>query len=147
ASTLDKYSDIAANMFRLYHDGHDVALMEKARLKKLGDLHARIETALSDVPSLDDDRILRRYVNVVDATLRTNYFQRNLDGTPKAMLAFKLDPNMIDGLPAPRPFREMFVYGAEVEGVHLRFGKVARGGLRWSDRAEDYRTEVLGLVK
>jgi glutamate dehydrogenase len=147
ATTLDKYPDIAANMFRLFHDALDTKLADATRLKKLGELHATIETALAGVPSLDDDRILRRYVNVIDATLRTNYFQRNPDGSPKAMLAFKLDPKLVDGLPEPRPFREIFVYGVEVEGVHLRFGKVARGGLRWSDRAEDYRTEVLGLVK
>ncbi len=78
------------------------------------------------------------------------FFSRGFSNTtvsPKAMLAFKLDPKLLDGLPEPRPFREIFVYGVEVEGVHLRFGKVARGGLRWSDRAQDYRTEVLGLVK
>ncbi|MFK0334151.1 NAD-glutamate dehydrogenase [Rhizobium sp. NPDC090275] len=147
ATTLDKYPAISSLIFRLFHDGLDPKLTEKNRIKKATDLHAKIETALSDVPSLDDDRILRRYVNVVDSTLRTNYFQRNPDGSAKAMLAFKLDPHLIDGLPAPKPFREMFVYGVEVEGVHLRFGRVARGGLRWSDRAEDYRTEVLGLVK
>jgi len=147
AATLDEYPDIAANIFRLFHDAHDINLAEKIRRKKLEELHAAIETALAEVPSLDDDRILRRYVNVIDATLRSNYFQRNQDGSPKAMLAFKFDPMLVDGLPAPRPFREIFVYGVEVEGVHLRFGKVARGGLRWSDRAEDYRTEVLGLVK
>ena len=83
----------------------------------------------------------------IDATLRTNYFQKNTDGTPRDLLAFKFDPKHLDGLPDPRPFREIFVYGTEVEGVHLRFGKVARGGLRWSDRGQDYRTEVLGLVK
>lgn len=147
ATTLDKYPAIAGLIFRLFHETLDPRQAEKARIKKVAELHGKIEAALSDVPSLDDDRILRRYVNVVDATLRTNYFQRNPDGSPRTMLAFKLDPNLVDGLPAPRPFREMFVYGVEVEGVHLRFGKVARGGLRWSDRAEDYRTEVLGLVK
>ncbi|RAX43506.1 NAD-glutamate dehydrogenase [Rhizobium tropici] len=147
AATLDKYPRIAASLFRLFHDTLDPKLSEKNRTKKLVDLHAGIEAQLADVPSLDDDRILRRYVNAIDATLRTNYFQKNTDGTPKAMLAFKLDPKLLDGLPEPRPFREIFVYGVEVEGVHLRFGKVARGGLRWSDRAEDYRTEVLGLVK
>ncbi|SCB21497.1 NAD-glutamate dehydrogenase [Rhizobium hainanense] len=147
SATLDKYPRIAASLFRLFHDTLDPKLSDKNRTKKLSDLHAAIETELADVPSLDDDRILRRYVNAIDATLRTNYFQRNADGTPKAMLAFKLDPKLLDGLPEPRPFREIFVYGVEVEGVHLRFGKVARGGLRWSDRAEDYRTEVLGLVK
>ncbi len=147
ATTLDKYPAIAVLIFKLFHDSLDPKAAEKARLKRIGDLHAKIETALAEVPSLDDDRILRRYVNVVDATLRTNYFQRDADGAPKAMLAFKLDPHLVDALPEPRPFREIFVYGVEVEGVHLRFGKVARGGLRWSDRAEDYRTEVLGLVK
>ncbi|MBL0372283.1 NAD-glutamate dehydrogenase [Rhizobium sp. KVB221] len=147
AATLDKYPAIAAAMFRLFHDAFDTKLAEKSRPKTLEDLHAMIETALAEVPSLDDDRILRRYVNSIDATLRTNYFQRNPDGSPKAMLAIKLDPMLVDGLPEPRPFREIFVYGVEVEGVHLRFGRVARGGLRWSDRAEDYRTEVLGLVK
>ncbi|MDE1991305.1 MAG: NAD-glutamate dehydrogenase, partial [Rhizobiaceae bacterium] len=147
AATLDKYQRIAASIFKLFYDTLDPRLSEKNRIKKLSELHAGIETELADVPSLDDDRILRRYVNAVDSTLRTNYFQKNPDGSPKAMLAFKLDPKLLDGLPEPRPFREMFVYGVEVEGVHLRFGKVARGGLRWSDRAEDYRTEVLGLVK
>ncbi len=147
AATLDKYPRIAASLFRLFYDTLDPKLSDKNRTKKLSDLHAGIEAELADVPSLDDDRILRRYVNAIDATLRTNYFQKNADGTPKAMLAFKLDPKLLDGLPEPRPFREIFVYGVEVEGVHLRFGKVARGGLRWSDRAEDYRTEVLGLVK
>ncbi|QYA13610.1 NAD-glutamate dehydrogenase [Rhizobium sp. AB2/73] len=147
SATLDKYPRIAASLFRLFHDTLDPKLSDKNRTKKLSELHASIEAELADVPSLDDDRILRRYVNAIDSTLRTNYFQKNTDGTPKAMLAFKLDPKLLDGLPEPRPFREIFVYGVEVEGVHLRFGKVARGGLRWSDRAEDYRTEVLGLVK
>jgi len=110
-------------------------------------MHKTIEAALSGVPNLDEDRTLRRYVNAIDATLRTNYFQKNTDGTPRDLLAFKFDPKHLDGLPDPRPFREIFVYGTEVEGVHLRFGKVARGGLRWSDRGQDYRTEVLGLVK
>ncbi|WP_454852843.1 NAD-glutamate dehydrogenase [Rhizobium binxianense] len=147
ATTLDKYPAIAASIFRLFRETLDTRLSEKIRVKKLADLHRTIETELAEVPSLDDDRILRRYVNIIDATLRTNYFQRNPDGSPKAMLAFKLDPHLVEGLPEPRPFREIFVYGVEVEGVHLRFGKVARGGLRWSDRAEDYRTEILGLVK
>jgi glutamate dehydrogenase len=147
ATTLDKYSTIAASIFQLFRDTLDPKLGEKNRLKKLGNLHQAIEAELVNVPSLDDDQILRRYVNAVDATLRTNYFQTDPDGAPKAMFAIKLDPKLLDGLPEPRPFREIFIYGVEVEGVHLRFGKVARGGLRWSDRAEDYRTEVLGLVK
>ncbi|GAK71360.1 NAD-dependent glutamate dehydrogenase [Agrobacterium rubi TR3 = NBRC 13261] len=147
SETLFKYPDIAAKIFELFSHGFDPKMGEKPRLRKLLDLHKSIETALSGVPNLDEDRTLRRYVNAVDSTLRTNYFQRNEDGSPRAMLAFKFDPKLLDGLPDPRPFREIFVYGTEVEGVHLRFGKVARGGLRWSDRGQDYRTEVLGLVK
>lgn len=147
ADTLARYPQIAVDLLKLFHDGFDPALSDKKRHRRLGERHADIETALGDVPNLDDDRTLRRYVNVIDATLRTNYFQRGEDGKPHPMLAFKLDPKLLDQLPEPRPFREMFVYGTEVEGVHLRFGKVARGGLRWSDRGEDYRTEVLGLVK
>ena len=108
-------------------------------------LKAAIKDALDDVPNLDDDTILRRYENLIDATLRTNYFAAS-EGGPRS-LAIKLDSRAITGLPEPRPWREIFVYGPEVEGVHLRFGSVARGGLRWSDRAQDYRTEVLGLVK
>ncbi|SFB54275.1 glutamate dehydrogenase [Rhizobium sp. NFR07] len=147
ADTLVKYPHISASIFELFRVGFDPALGEKARTKKLTQLHETIEESLGAVPSLDEDRTLRRFVNAVDATLRSNYFQRDEAGTPNRMLAFKFDPKQLDGLPEPRPFREMFVYGTEVEGVHLRFGKVARGGLRWSDRGEDYRTEILGLVK
>ncbi|MDO1584778.1 NAD-glutamate dehydrogenase [Rhizobium oryzicola] len=147
ADTLTRYPDITRRIFALFQDGFNPALAERQREKKLTEHHGAIEEALSAVPNLDDDRTLRRYVNVIDATLRTNYFQTGEDGGPKPILAFKLDPHLVEGLPEPRPFREIFVYGTEVEGVHLRFGKVARGGLRWSDRGEDYRTEVLGLVK
>lgn len=147
ADTLNKYPAIAADIFRLFATRMDPKTEVKARTKKSNASLSAIEEALSAVPSLDEDQILRRYVNVIQSTLRTNYFQRDADGKPRAVLAFKLDPKQLDGLPEPRPFREIFVYGTEVEGVHLRFGKVARGGLRWSDRAQDYRTEVLGLVK
>lgn len=145
--TLAKHPAISAAIVHLFQDRLDPRLSEKVRGKRSGEHRAAIETALAAVPSLDEDRILRRYVNAIEATLRTNYFQREADGAPKPMLAIKLDPHLLDDLPEPRPFREIFVYGVEVEGVHLRFGKVARGGLRWSDRAQDYRTEVLGLVK
>src|SRR5690606_1417689 len=104
---------------------------------------AEIEAALEQVPSLDDDTIIRRFLTLVRATLRTNHFVRK---TSKPIV-LKFDPHAIEWLPQPRPWREIFVYGPEVEGVHLRFGPVARGGLRWSDRGQDYRTEVLGLVK
>src|SRR5207342_2617846 len=83
----------------------------------------------------------------IRATLRTSYYQVGSDGRPKPYVAFKLDPHLVPDLPAPRPQFEIWVYSPRVEGVHLRFGPVARGGLRWSDRREDFRTEVLGLVK
>jgi len=105
-----------------------------------------LEIELERVKSADEDRILRRYINLVMSMLRTNFYQTN-DRAPKAYLSFKFDSKKIDELPLPRPFREIFVYSPRVEGVHLRFGMVSRGGLRWSDRREDFRTEVLGLVK
>jgi len=108
---------------------------------------AEIQALLDDVSSLDHDRILRSYLTAMNATLRTSYFQTDTDGAPLDRLSFKLDPLQIPELPAPRPRFEIFVYSPRVEGVHLRFGKVARGGLRWSDRRDDFRTEVLGLVK
>lgn len=106
-----------------------------------------IEQALDAVSSLDEDRILRRILEVILATLRTNYFQKNSKGNFKSYISFKFDPNLISDLPLPRPKYEIFVYSPRVEGVHLRGGKVARGGIRWSDRREDFRTEVLGLMK
>ncbi len=111
------------------------------------ELQAEIETALDSVTSLDQDRILRSFLAVMLATLRTNYFQNDAAGEPKGYVSFKLDPAKVPDLPAPRPKFEIWVYSPRVEGVHLRFGRVARGGLRWSDRREDFRTEVLGLVK
>ncbi|MFI6506897.1 NAD-glutamate dehydrogenase [Streptosporangium sp. NPDC050855] len=109
-------------------------------------LREEILAALDDVASLDEDRILRTYVEMIGATLRTNYFQ-TADGARKPYVSLKFDSPSISALPLPRPRFEVFVYSPRVEGVHLRFGKVARGGLRWSDRMEDFRTEVLGLVK
>jgi glutamate dehydrogenase len=106
-----------------------------------------IETALDDVASLDQDRILRTFLAMINATLRTNFFQVDDDGIDRSSVAFKFDPRSIPDLPLPRPHYEIWVYAPRVEGVHLRFGSVARGGLRWSDRQEDFRTEVLGLVK
>ncbi|GAA2091487.1 NAD-glutamate dehydrogenase [Streptomyces albiaxialis] len=103
--------------------------------------------ALDQVASLDEDRILRSFLTVIRATLRTNYFQKDSRGEPHSYVSMKLDPKAIPDLPAPRPQYEVWVYSPRVEGVHLRFGKVARGGLRWSDRKEDFRTEILGLVK
>ncbi|WP_405838782.1 NAD-glutamate dehydrogenase [Streptomyces platensis] len=106
-----------------------------------------LDGALDQVASLDEDRILRSFLTVIKATLRTNHYQKNSQGSPHSYLSMKLDPQAIPDLPAPRPAYEIWVYSPQVEGVHLRFGKVARGGLRWSDRREDFRTEILGLVK
>jgi glutamate dehydrogenase len=106
-----------------------------------------IEGELESVASLDQDRILRSFLTLVRATLRTNYYQKGADGSPKPYLTFKFDPHAIPELPEPRPRFEVWVYSPRVEGVHLRYGAVARGGLRWSDRREDFRTEILGLVK
>ena len=110
-------------------------------------LEGEIEEALDAVVSLDEDRILRNFLNVTLATLRTNYYQSTPDGDPKPHLSFKLDPESIPGLPLPLPRFEIFVYSPRTEGVHLRGGEVARGGIRWSDRREDFRTEILGLMK
>jgi glutamate dehydrogenase len=110
-------------------------------------IEQQIKTSLDAVTSLDEDRILRLFLGAILATLRTNYFQHDAKGEPKAYLSFKFDPSKVPDLPEPRPMFEIFVYSPRVEGVHLRGGKVARGGIRWSDRIEDFRTEILGLVK
>ena len=102
---------------------------------------------LADVPSLDHDRIIRCFLDVIEAGLRTSFYQQGRGTEPPAVIAYKLDPREVAHLPVPRPEFEIWAYGPSVEGVHLRFGKIARGGLRWSNRREDFRTEVLGLVK
>jgi glutamate dehydrogenase len=143
---LARNPDIARFLVELFHTLNDPADAEKrearARLTQ-----TRLDKALNDVPSLDDDRIIRRMRNLVANVVRTNFYQRDERGGPKPVFAMKLDSQKLDELPAPRPLVEIFVYAPDVEGVHLRFGKVARGGIRWSDRREDFRTEVLGLVK
>jgi len=144
--TLANNPEIARMLVRLF----------QARAKPQEKVHAdaraaRLEKMLAEtldaVANLDEDRILRRFLAVIRATLRTNWYQRGPSGSPKPYLSIKLDPARIPDLPLPRPMFEIFVYSPRVEGVHLRGGKVARGGLRWSDRREDYRTEVLGLMK
>jgi glutamate dehydrogenase len=110
-------------------------------------LERELEGRIDAVESLDEDRILRGFLRVVRAVLRTNYFQTDAGGQAKAYLSLKLDPELVPDLPEPRPLYEIFVYSPRVEAVHLRAGKVARGGIRWSDRREDFRTEVLGLMK
>ncbi|WP_281964634.1 NAD-glutamate dehydrogenase [Serinicoccus marinus] len=120
---------------------------EQEREQRTADVSDDLYRALDEVASLDQDRILRSLADVVRATLRTNFYQRGEDGEPKAWVSLKLWPRELELLPEPRPAFEIWVYAPRVEGSHLRFGPVARGGLRWSDRREDFRTEVLGLVK
>ncbi len=116
-------------------------------LERQQSLKEAIIAELDNVPSLTDDRIIRRYLDIILATLRTNFFQTDDKGELKTCFSFKFSPGDIPDIPLPRPMFEIFVYSPRVQGVHLRGGKVARGGLRWSDRSEDFRTEVLGLVK
>src|SRR5690606_17388228 len=123
------------------------AVSEAERAVAVRDLAAAVDEHLDQVRNLDQDRIFRAYLTLIQATVRTSFFQRGEDGRPKSYVAFKLDPRAVPDLPQPRPRYEIFVYSPRFEGVHLRFGPVARGGLRWSDRPEDFRTEILGLVK
>jgi glutamate dehydrogenase len=137
---------IARALVELFHARFDPG-RSAGRDEAVGRIAAAIEAALERVASLDEDRILRRHLALIQAMLRTNYFQHGAAGAAKPYLSFKLDPARVPGLPEPRPMFEIFVYSPRVEGVHLRGGKVARGGIRWSDRMEDFRTEVLGLMK
>ena len=145
AAALNRYPDIARGLHALFvarlgPDAEGEGAVTARHLK------AKIKDALEEVPNIDDDTIIRRYLNLIESSLRTNHFVEGKQERGQS-LAIKLDSRAVEGLPEPRPWREIFVYGSQVEGVHLRFGPVARGGLRWSDRAQDYRTEVLGLVK
>ena len=140
---------IASLILALFKARFDPHLPESAETRRIrsGRLEFMIEAALNEVVSLDDDRALRRIARLVTAILRTNYYQPGADGQAKPYMSFKIDSNAVIDLPAPKPYREIWVASPQVEGVHLRFGPVARGGLRWSDRRDDFRTEVLDLVK
>ncbi|MDD9911250.1 MAG: NAD-glutamate dehydrogenase [Ahrensia sp.] len=150
ADALARHADVARKLADLFCARFDPA--QKKRDERVGALEAEINAALEAITSSEDDRILRDFLNVIQATLRSNYFcplleQDGVGGSPAPVLAFKFDPSAISIMPQPVPHREIFVSSPRVEGTHIRFGPVARGGLRWSDRAQDYRTEVLGLVK
>ncbi len=148
--TLSQHTGIAKLLVDLFEARFDPST-GSATVGESADIQTRIradiDDALGAVSSLDQDRILRSLLALIVASLRTNYFQGDENGVGPAAFAVKLDPHQIDDLPEPRPKFEIWVYSPRVEGVHLRFGSVARGGLRWSDRREDFRTEVLGLVK
>ena len=147
--TLRKNTAITASMVALFQARLDprLAATDAERSAREATLLTEIEEQLQSVASLDEDRILRRFTNLVQAAIRTNLWQIGQDGHPRPVISFKFDARKIEDLPAPRPLYEIFVYSPRVEGIHLRFGKVARGGLRWSDRPQDFRTEILGLVK
>ncbi|KEA62043.1 NAD-specific glutamate dehydrogenase, large form [Marinobacterium lacunae] len=148
ADTLSRHLYITRLLVALFRARFEPERQSSAKVQALAErIAGSIIDALDKVDNLNDDKILRRYLELIRATLRTNYFQTNAEGEPKDYFVFKLNPHEIADIPLPRPMFEIFVYSARVEGVHLRGGKVARGGLRWSDRREDYRTEVLGLVK
>ncbi|CAM3636544.1 NAD-glutamate dehydrogenase [Parendozoicomonas haliclonae] len=149
ASTLTKNIDITLQLVKLFEVSFDpdMDLTVEQRQARRQQLQQKIIEALEEVSVLSQDRILRRIMDLIVATLRTNFYQQDADGQPHDYISFKFSPRDIPDLPKPAPMYEIFVYSPYVEGVHLRGGKVARGGLRWSDRVEDFRTEVLGLVK
>ncbi|WP_196140525.1 NAD-glutamate dehydrogenase [Aliikangiella sp. G2MR2-5] len=143
--TLASYPEITHLLVNFFTQKFDPDL--KRDEKKEKSLRKEIIQALDGVANLDQDRILRRYLEMFEATIRTNFFQLDSNNESKNYISFKFTPQKITDIPKPAPMFEIFVYSPRIEGVHLRGGKVARGGLRWSDRREDFRTEILGLVK
>ena len=148
-ATLNNNAGVAEKLLALFNARFDPALSgnRSNRDEAQQQLAQQIEADLGAVASLDEDRIVRQFFLTLQATLRTNAWQQTATGQAKPYLALKLNPREVPGVPEPKPLFEIWVYSPRVEGVHLRGGKVARGGLRWSDRREDFRTEVLGLVK
>jgi glutamate dehydrogenase len=148
-ATLRKHPSVAAAIVQLFYTRFDprLALSVDARANRERETLSAIEAALQAIGSLDEDRIIRNFVSAVTAAVRTNYYQLGRDGRPKDAIAVKFASRKLDAVPAPRPLYEIFIYSPRLEAVHLRFGKVARGGIRWSDRPQDFRTEILGLVK
>ncbi|HUS24880.1 MAG TPA: NAD-glutamate dehydrogenase [Candidatus Binatia bacterium] len=138
---------IARLLVKLFELKFDPSLDDRKRKTEELKAAQELDALLDKVATLDGDRVLRAFVAVVRSALRTNYFQKRADGGFKHYVSIKLDPKKVPELPQPLPMFEIFVYAPEVEGIHLRGGKVARGGLRWSDRRQDFRTEVLGLMK
>ena len=148
-AALSAHPMVTARILNLFQTKFDPSLKLdlKARKAKAAEVMAEITEALQTVESLDEDRVLRRIALLVGAIQRTNYYKPDPDGTPKPYISFKVASPELADLPLPKPYCEIFVWATHVEGVHLRFGPVARGGLRWSDRRDDFRTEVLALVK
>lgn len=149
AATLANHVEITRNLVALFRAMFDPRInsAEKPDQSRIERLINKVHEGLDAVDNLNEDLVLRRYLDLILATLRTNAFQLDENDQPKNYISIKFSPRDIPDIPEPRPEFEIFVYSPQVEGVHLRGGKVARGGLRWSDRLEDFRTEVLGLVK
>ncbi|AFX98917.1 bacterial NAD-glutamate dehydrogenase family protein [Candidatus Endolissoclinum faulkneri L2] len=145
--TLLVYAPIALLLVKLFAARFNPITASHDRKKIIADLTAKIHSALDGVTNLDQDKIMRRFLNLICSTLRTNFYQIGDDGKPKSYISFKLDSQSIQDLPLPRPLVEIWIYSPRVEAIHLRGGKVARGGVRWSDRREDFRTEILSLMK
>ena len=144
-NTLGRHPDITRHLVDLFVTRFEPAMRD--RDKALAGIGRKLDDTLNAVISLDDDTILRSYQQVVDAIQRTDFFTCDEDGAPPLPISFKVDPTDLPFVAKPRPYREIFVHSPEIDGVHMRFGPVARGGLRWSDRPQDFRVEVLGLVK
>ncbi|MFC0336176.1 glutamate dehydrogenase (NAD) [Kushneria avicenniae] len=145
ATALTQHAGITRELVTLFRGRFDP--QDQLDDTALAKVRERIEGYLEEVTSLNDDQLIRRYMELIDATLRTNYFQPTADGGPKSYISFKLATRRISDVPRPRPLYEIFVYSPRMEGVHLRTSNISRGGMRWSDRFEDFRTEILGLVK
>ena len=144
---LVSHAILVGLLVELFETHFDPSLKKATRKSRLKELSGLIKRGISRAGSVDEDRILSAFADAIRASLRTNYFLRDEDGNPKPYISVKFDPKRMSEVPRPKPHYEIFVYSPEVEGVHLRGGDVARGGLRWSDRREDFRTEVLGLMK
>ena len=145
-NTLATHAGVARQLVELFKTRFN-PWPDAERAQRAATLVVDIEVALDSVANLSEDRVLRQILALIQATTRTNFWRRDAQGQPRSFLSFKFDSSKVPGLPAPKPMFEIFVYSTRFEGVHLRGGRVARGGLRWSDRPEDFRTEVLGLVK
>ncbi len=149
ANTFDRHGAIVRDLVKMFHVLFDPnrSLETEQRQEEAAKLAASIEKQLEQVSSLDEDRVVRRFRNLIQATIRTNYYQPPTELTPASAIALKIESSKVEGLPSPKPFAEIFVTSPRFDGVHLRGGPIARGGLRWSDRPMDFRTEVLSLAK
>jgi len=149
ADTLDRHAGVTRDLIELLHlrfdPGRRLLLAERSAAAE--PVRRRIEGALANVPSLDEDRILRQLLGLISATVRTNFYRADAGDRRSEVISFKFDSQRVEAAPHPRPLREIWVYCPRLEGIHLRFAPIARGGIRWSDRAQDFRTEVLGLVR